>query len=357
MPKLGRPYNECARDRGFQFSGCDFEARAYKGSGTVPPPYVGEPCGGQRGRVDTEFASMQEHRRTPVAGRFGPAPSGWNLREGHKLVTQSTRHRYRQPMAQTLREREEEQRGSGYVHLPWHSTMSALPGLTASAACSSMLAAAVSVLDKGHAIARDAAAAASAAPVPVSMIQAMDLMIAIIAAHAPEIGAGALCDWKPESPRPRVALPSKSVILNRPAGLSAGLFYSGLEGPSFAELLAFAAHPWGGAVLLQLPLSSGRARDVRSSQEQPHSTDKWFVVLCGADDAGNAVVWDPATFRHDLEVPVRGRQLSVHDMRTRIRPNLLESRWQSASPGDAAALLVAIPPLLRRPCVMDVHEY
>eukprot|EP00971_Amphidinium_carterae_P293895 5834792-Amphidinium_carterae.1 len=48
-------------------------------------------------------------------------------------------------MSQTLREREEAQSGSGFVLLPWHSSMSALPGLTASAACSAMLAAAVSV--------------------------------------------------------------------------------------------------------------------------------------------------------------------------------------------------------------------
>jgi len=256
-------------------------------------------------------------------------------------------------MSQTLREREEAQSGSGFVLLPWHSSMSALPGLTASAACSAMLAAAVSALEQGPRIIRDAVAAASAAPVPVSMSQALDLLIAIVAANAPDMGAGALCEWKAEPPRPRVALPSKSVILNRPAGLSAGLFYSGLEAPSFAELLAFAAHPWGGAVLLQLPLEAGPARAI---SVLPDTTDTWFVVLCGADDAGNAVVCDLATAKHDLAVPVRGRQLSAHDMRTRIRRDALESRWQAAKPGCAAALLVAVPPLLRRPPVMEVHE-
>ena len=36
-----------------------------------------------------------------------------------------------------------------------------------------------------------------------------------------------------------------------------------------------------------------------------------FKVLCGADDSGNAVIFDPATSRLDVETPIHGRKLSA----------------------------------------------
>jgi len=193
----------------------------------------------------------------------------------------------------------------------------------------------------------NAVAAASAAPLPQSMRQVLDLSIALVAAHIPGAGAGALCDWRPEPPRPR-ALPQSAVVMNRPLGLSAGLFYSGVEAPSFAELSSFAAHPWGGVVLLQLPLTAGRPQHVQSTSANL-SAESWYLVLCGSDDAGNAVVWDPATVKHDLEVPERGRPVAAQDARTRLRLGVLEDYWTRSRSGSASALLVALPPVMRRP--------
>lgn len=272
--------------------------------------------------MPSEFCTKE-----PWGGSRGQVPRGFCLREGNPLVTDRDRRQHRRhvDVGGNCGNGSHGHGATGWLRFPWPPGHS-VEGESSGSACVAAVAAAAT----GEPTASVLGFISTVQHPTKSASDVLELLVAAMSIFAPKARAGEAYQWNADFPRPRIA-PERAVIIDVPQGLTAACFGARAGRTTISDLMAFAGHNWGGAVIVELECADRLVR---------------FVLLCGVEPSGNAVVFDPASSITDVpscQMIGTAPKESPWACWLQVRPAELE-RLRSPCGG---AVLVALPAKLR----------